>query len=113
MAKSMMLALSNPVSKEREQEFNDWYDNVHAVQLLALPGINRVRRYKAVRQMLPPSDDGTPTYRYLAVYDVDDADAAITTILENDPTFDMSDSMNFEGAFGVAFEQIFESGGTE
>jgi len=109
MSKAVMLALSNPVSPQREQEFNDWYDKVHARQLLALPGFNRVRRYKAARQMLPPSESGEPTYAYLAVYEVDDAKAAIQTILDNEQDFTMSESMDFANAFGVAFEQIFSS----
>lgn len=107
MPKALMVALSNPVSKSREQEYNDWYNNVHARELLALPGINSVRRYRAARQMLPPSETGEPTYAYMAVYEVDDAKKAIDTILENDPTFNMSDAMDFGNAFGVAFEEIF------
>jgi len=29
MAKHLLVVLSNAVSKEREQEFNDWYTNQH------------------------------------------------------------------------------------
>lgn len=107
MGRALMLALSNPISSDRDQEYNDWYNNVHAKELMALPGFNGVRRYKAVRQMLPPSETGTPTYAYLAVYDVDDAGEAIETILKNDANFNMSDAMDFAGGFGVAFEEIF------
>jgi hypothetical protein len=107
MGKAVMLAMSNPVSPERDREFNDWYNNIHARELMALPGFNSIRRYRAVRQMLPPSESGTPTYAYLAVYEVDDAAEAIETIIKNDPDFNMSDAMDFGGAFGVAFEEIF------
>lgn len=109
MSKALMIALSNPVSKEREEEYNNWYNNVHAKELMALPGFHSVRRYRAARQMLPVSEDGEPTYRFMAVYEVDDAKEAIQTILDNDPTFNMSDSIDFANAFGVAFEEIFSA----
>jgi hypothetical protein len=41
-----MVVQSRPVSAEREDEYNDWYDNTHIPEILAIPGFVGVRRYK-------------------------------------------------------------------
>lgn len=105
MGKALLLALSNPVSEDRVDEFNHWYNTIHAAQLLALPGFHKVRRYRASAQLLPGAKK--PTYTYLAVYEVDDSAAAVETILENDSQFQMSDAMDFGGALGIAFDEIY------
>gem|GEM_PF-2167276 len=105
MRKALLLALSNPVSEDREEEFNTWYNTVHAAQLLTLPGFRKVSRYRASTQLLPGAEK--PTYTYLAVYEVDDSVAAVKTVLENDSQFQMSDAMDFGGALGIAFDEIY------
>jgi hypothetical protein len=68
------VALTNAVPG-REQEFNDWYDNQHVKDVLAIPGFVAAQRFErvggAVRAVSP--------YRYLATYEVvtDDPDAAL------------------------------------
>ena len=55
---------SNPV-EGREDEYNDWYDNVHLPELLAMfPQIKSARRYSA------PSDSTSPQ-RYLTIYEIE------------------------------------------
>lgn len=44
-----------------DEEFNDWYDNVHLGDVLAVPGVVAVQRFRL--------DDGS-RWRYLAIYDL-------------------------------------------
>jgi hypothetical protein len=74
MAKAVMVVWSNPASPDREAEFNEWYDTVHARDVLDnVEGIVSCTRYKVAEaqfgeQELPGS--------YVAYYDVDTDDLA-------------------------------------
>ena len=48
MTKHVLIALTNPV-EGREQEFNEWYDNQHVPDFLALPGCVSAQRFKLLR----------------------------------------------------------------
>ncbi len=56
-----LLAIWNAVTPDHEVQFNDWYDNEHVIERLALPGFNTATRYR--------STDGA--HRYCALYEVD------------------------------------------
>jgi len=45
MAKYTLIALSNPVAG-KEQEFNEWYSNVHLRDVTSLPGVVSGRRFR-------------------------------------------------------------------
>jgi hypothetical protein len=68
MARGVYVVRARPVSAEREDEFNDWYDRTHVPELLAVPGFVSARRYRRV------GDDGGA--EYLAVYEIDADDLA-------------------------------------
>ncbi|MBT2275325.1 DUF4286 family protein [Rhodococcus qingshengii] len=71
MAKSLLLAWSSPTSPESQQEFDEWYDNTHVPQIReAVPAITGATRYRL------SDPEGTDTSRFLAVYEVDDADVS-------------------------------------
>jgi hypothetical protein len=62
----MMIALTNPVAG-REAEFNQWYDDVHVKDLVAVPGIVAAQRF-----VLVPSDAmGAQPYQYVAMYQLE------------------------------------------
>ena len=64
MSKSIFLVKTAPDSPEGAAAYNDWYDNTHLGELLALEGCASARRFQ--------NDDG-----YIAVYEFDcDADTA-------------------------------------
>lgn len=46
MAKGILLALSNPVSPDREDEFNRWYNEVHGAEVTGLAGFQSMTRYR-------------------------------------------------------------------
>ena len=39
MPKGIFLALANPTSDDVHDDFNQWYDDVHAKEVLALDGV--------------------------------------------------------------------------
>ena len=52
----------------REAEYDDWYDNTHIPEVLAVPGFVGARRYRVHR----PAGDETPaSHPYLSVYEID------------------------------------------
>ncbi|MFI5052846.1 MAG: hypothetical protein ACHQDE_00670 [Acidimicrobiia bacterium] len=69
MAKGILVAHS-AAAEGRDQEFNDWYNDVHLVDILKLAGFTSARRFKRI-----DADDDTP---YMAIYEVeaDDLQAA-------------------------------------
>jgi hypothetical protein len=74
MAKAVLLAWASPVSAESDTDFNRWYDDTHVPQVrAAIPSIVAVNRY-----LLAPVDPAAPVgpARYLAIYELDDADVA-------------------------------------
>lgn len=70
MPKGIFLALSNPASADVEDDFNRWYDDVHAKEVLALPGVKSCRRFKLASAQIMPGDDAVGR-QYLALYEVE------------------------------------------
>jgi hypothetical protein len=42
----VMMSISGPSDPSREQEYNDWYDNVHVPEVLETPGSVSARRLR-------------------------------------------------------------------
>lgn len=70
MPTGVFLALSNPMSEDVEAEFNKWYDEVHAPQVLQIPGVSSCRRFRLAPDQVTPPDPAT-TRQYLALYEVE------------------------------------------
>lgn len=70
MPKGIFLALANPVSDAVDDEFNQWYNDSHAQEVLALPGVNSCTRYRVAGEQVMPGDDAMG-YGYLALYEVE------------------------------------------
>ncbi len=47
MAKHILVVMSNPVSPDREAEYNDWYTSRHIPDIVSLPGYAAATRYVA------------------------------------------------------------------
>jgi hypothetical protein len=43
-----LLLVMIDVARDKEKEFNDWYDNEHLPELLSLPGVLNARRFIAI-----------------------------------------------------------------
>ena len=88
MARYQLVVLSNP-RDDRHEEFNDWYDNVHLKDVLAVPGIVAARRFEL---------SGGDQWRYLALYDMecDDPQAVVQELLARAGTDRMTLSEAFD-----------------
>lgn len=91
MTGSVFMAMTNSVSPERDAEFNDWYNGVHSNDLLSLPTMHSMTRYRAVRQITPAAV--APSHQYLALYHLDDPEAAYRALVERRSSFTMTDSI--------------------
>jgi len=73
MAKYTFVVLTNAVEGQ-EAEFNDWYDNRHLPEVLAVDGFVAAQRFR-----LTEMDPGQEfAHRYLALYEVETDDLAKT-----------------------------------
>jgi hypothetical protein len=63
MAKAILIVESRPSSPDRVDEYNDWYNDTHLPEVVALPGFVSAQRYA-------PADDGP----FVAVYEIDSDD---------------------------------------
>jgi hypothetical protein len=65
----VFLVLSNP-TEGREDEYNEWYEQVHLPDVLAVPGVAAAQRYR-LATMPEDSPIPKPAHQYLAVYQLD------------------------------------------
>jgi len=70
MPKGIFLALSNAASDDVHDDFNQWYDDVHSKEVLALDGVTSCRRFQLAVTQIMPGDDAAGR-RYLALYEVE------------------------------------------
>ncbi|HEX7854160.1 MAG TPA: hypothetical protein VF503_10730 [Sphingobium sp.] len=70
MPKFKMVALTNPV-RGRDDEFNDWYQNIHLPEIVAYKGMVSAQRFKVA---VPLQEPGGTSFGYLAIYDIDTDD---------------------------------------
>jgi hypothetical protein len=59
------LVFSNP-TEGRDDDYNEWYTNVHLAEVTAIPGFTGAQRFRLV-----PGEGPQPEHRYLAVYDIE------------------------------------------
>ena len=84
-----MLVFTNAV-EGRDDEYNQWYDEVHLVEVLALPEFVGATRHKlAAAQMFPDQAHG-----YLAIYEYKgDAADAVAALGAAADSFNMSEAL--------------------
>jgi hypothetical protein len=105
MPRYKLVVMTRPVGG-REQEYNDWYREVHLRDLVAIPGIKSAQRFRLSRVVTPD----TEPLPYLAIYDVetDDIDKTIEELksrAENGAMF-ISPALSTEEAFGAVYEEL-------
>ena len=82
--KFIQIVFSNP-AEGKDDEFNEWYDNVHIPDLLAIPGMLSAQRYDLRAAEIYRMEGATqPEHRYLLIYEMEgDVDAILQEIQEN------------------------------
>jgi hypothetical protein len=53
----------------KDDEYNDWYDNTHLPDVLAVPGVVSAQRYDL--RPLAREEGTEPEYRYVTIYEID------------------------------------------
>lgn len=61
---TVLFVVKATIPRERENEFNRWYNEEHVPQFLQFPGAVSARRYKAL--------EGEERWQYMAVYELQD-----------------------------------------
>ena len=97
-----LIVMSNAITG-REDEYNDWYNNRHLQDVVAVPGFLSAQRYR-----LNDAIGYEHTYRYVAIYELDSADAAnsVADLIKRRGTEAMllSDAFDLDGAIAGVFE---------
>jgi hypothetical protein len=95
MPKAILVVQSGPVSAEREDEYNSWYDHTHLGEVCQVPGFTGARRFRLSDQGLAPNEPGTPSYVAIYEMDTDDLHAAMQELVirATDGRIKMSDAM--------------------
>lgn len=97
-----LFVFSGPVSAEREEEYNEWYDEVHIPEVCGVEGIVAAQRFVAADGQ--PYND--PPTRYVAVYEfAGDTQAALAAMNAAAATFDMSDAIDLESTQAFVMEE--------
>lgn len=95
--KTLQLVYSKPI-EGREAEFDEWYNNVHLPEILAVPGVVSAQRFNLMdAEITRVAGIPVPTHRYLAIYEMEgDVDATMKAITEGveSGTIHMSDSFD-------------------
>lgn len=68
MASQYFVVLTNPV-EGKEDEYNDWYDNIHLPDVLKVPGVRSAQRFRLGDVQRSPAPH---PWLYLAIYEVED-----------------------------------------
>lgn len=102
-----VLVVPSSAQPGRDADYNEWYDNRHIHDLLAVPGIKVGRRYvpSAASPMPAPAS-------YLAIYDIecDDPGAVMAAMNQRamDGNMPVSDALDPTSAQLWLFEQTLE-----
>ena len=101
-----LLVFTNPKTG-RDDEYNEWYDQVHLKDLLDIPGVVGAQRYR----LRPTGPQGTagPAHRYLAIYELEgDLDPVITEMnaRASQGRMAISEALDVENVLMSAYEEI-------
>ena len=116
MARGILLVLSEPVSEADDAAYNDWYDDIHLPEVLALSGFTSARRFRMSEVQLP-SQGGFESVssrfpnRYVATYEVEGPDLAVAAkaLTEASSGLTVSPAMAYDRTIAVLFEELTSS----
>lgn len=73
MSKYLLLVFSKPAPGQ-EAAYHEWYDGTHLADVIAVAGFKAASRYRPV----PAVEGVVPTDEYLAIYEIESDDPAVT-----------------------------------
>ena len=90
MSENILVVLTNPVPG-KEDEFNEWYTNIHIQEICQISGFKSARRFKLGDDQLGPGGE----HRYLAIYEIEgDPAAALEALKAARPDLNMTDAID-------------------
>lgn len=102
MSDNILVVLTNPVPG-KEDEFNDWYSNIHIQEICQIPGFKSAQRFALGDAQMGP----TGQHQYLAIYEIDgDPAAALEALKAARPDLNMSAALDRSTTLGQAFKAI-------
>jgi hypothetical protein len=106
MKKYTYVVLTRPVAG-KENEYNDWYDNRHLADVVAVPGFTGAKRYRAASEV---SGIGDPQMPYLALYNIETDDLQGTldamTARSGTDAMPISDALDTSSVYAVIYEAV-------
>lgn len=102
---SKLISINNPMSIDLDEEFNRWYNNVHIPEVMSLPNICGVTRYRAKTQLRPSSRQAP--YLYFNIYDLIEPSAVAKEIMGKEAHFSPSDAIDLDGTISTIYEPFF------
>lgn len=106
MPRYKMIVLSSPV-EGREAEYNDWYQNTHLGEVVALKGILSAQRFRLAKPM-----GERQAWPHAAIYEIetDDIDAVLREVQEAAASgaLGVSDALARELAYAAIYEEFGE-----
>jgi hypothetical protein len=108
MRRFILIVQTNPVSADREEEFNEWYSGVHIEQVLQVDGFVAATRYRVAPAQMGGLAKAS-AHRYAAVYEIEAEDSAIPMKSLGEAVAGgmvVSDALDRETVSAVLFEEI-------
>jgi hypothetical protein len=68
MTRYLLVTFSDPKDPAKEEEFNDWYDNMHMPDMLKTPGLLKGSRWKSA------DNKENEVRKYLSIYELETDD---------------------------------------
>jgi hypothetical protein len=111
MEKHLFVVMSN-ARDGQDEEFNDWYTNIHLKDLVNIPGFVSAQRFKYADQGAGNTDE--PQWRYLALYQVEaeslaDAQDALTNSVSGGTPMYISPALDMERTVAWYYSPITEA----
>ena len=104
MGKYKLVVLSGPV-EGTEDEYNEWYQNTHLGDVVAVAGIVKAQWFRHAADL-----GGGTGHKYLAIYDIetDDLQATLAAIGESSESGAMmvSDTLDVDNVLATVFEDF-------
>ena len=101
--KTYYVVYSNP-AEGREDEYNDWYSNVHLQEVVKIEGFISAQRFELTKSQLIEEQH----YKYLAIYEIDneDVEGISNRLIEASANLNMSTSIDIDGIHVAIFKSI-------
>lgn len=101
---NVLIVLTNPV-EGREDEYNEWYSDIHVREVVDIPGFISAQRFALSDSQMGPAG----AHRYLAIYEVEgDPGAALSALKAARPELRMSEALDTSAISAQMFSAITE-----